>query len=89
MWGIDDDGSVWIGGLIVESSHQRTGIARAAVKTLMDRFAGQRGCPGMALSYAPDNEAARALYRSLGFTETGETMDDEVVARRPFVGLGR
>ena len=34
---------------------------------LIDRFADRPGCPGMALSYAPDNEAARALYRSLGF----------------------
>ena len=88
MWGIDDDdGSAWVGGLLVATSWQRTGIARAALEMLMDRFADQPGCPGMALSYAPDNEAARALYRSLGFEETGETVDDgaEVVARRPFV----
>ena len=89
MWGIDDDdGSAWVGGLLVATSWQRTGIARAALEVLMDRFADRPGCPGMALSYAPDNEAARALYRSLGFEETGETVDDgaEVVARRPFVG---
>jgi diamine N-acetyltransferase len=86
MWGIDDDGSAWVGGLLVEQSQQRTGIARAAVNALIDRFAGRSGCPGMALSYAPENEAARALYRSLGFVETGETVDHgaEVVARRPF-----
>ena len=87
MWGIDDeDGSAWVGGLLVDVSQQRTGVARTAVRTLIDRFAGQPGCPGLALSYAPDNKAARTLYRSLGFVETGETVDDEaeVVARRPF-----
>lgn len=37
-----------------------------------------------ALSYRPDNAAARTLYLSLGFTETDEWIDDgaEVVARR-------
>jgi diamine N-acetyltransferase len=87
MWGIDDDGSAWVGGLLVEKSHQRTGIARATLQALIDRFAGQPDCPGMSLSYAPNNEGARALYRSLGFAETGETVDDgkEVVARLPFV----
>ena len=87
MSGIDDDdGSAWIGGLLIDQSHQRTGVARATVSALIDRFAGEPGCPGMALSYAPDNAAARALYRSLGFVETGETVDDgaEVVARLPF-----
>ena len=90
MWGIDDDGSAWIGGLLVDQSQQRTGVARAAVNALVDRFAGEPRCPGIALSYAPDNEAARALYRSIGFVETGETDDDgvEVVARRPFARPG-
>jgi diamine N-acetyltransferase len=85
MWGIDDDGSAWIGGLVIDQSQQRTGVARAAISALIDRFVGEPGCPGMALSYAPDNEAACALYRSVGFVETGETADDgaEVVARRP------
>ena len=35
----------------------------------------------MALSYSPENTAARELYASLGFVETGEQEDDEVVAR--------
>ena len=55
MYGIDDDGSAWIGGLLVDQSQQRTGVARAAVSALIDRFVGEPGCPGMALSYAPDN----------------------------------
>ena len=91
MYGLDDDGSAWIGGLLVDQSQQRTGVARAVVTALIQRFVGEPGCPGMALSYAPDNVGARALYRSLGFVETGETEDDgaEVVARRPFAHPGR
>ena len=84
MWGVDDDSSRWIGGLVVDASAQRQGVARDAVQRLVERFESEPDCPAVALSYRPDNTAARALYASLGFVETGETEDDgaEVVARR-------
>ncbi|MGW0432698.1 GNAT family N-acetyltransferase [Micromonospora sp. NPDC003197] len=83
MWGIDDDGSRWIGGFVVDADAQRGGVGRAAVRQLLDRFAAEPDCPNVALSYSPENTAARALYASLGFVETGETEDDgaELVAR--------
>jgi RimJ/RimL family protein N-acetyltransferase len=43
--------------------------------------AAEPDCPNVALSYVPENKAARALYASLGFVETGELEDDEIVAR--------
>ena len=84
MWGVDDDASRWIGGLVIDSAAQRTGIARSALTMLIERFEAEPDCPGVALSYTPDNTAAKSLYASLGFRETGETVDDgvEVVARR-------
>ncbi len=84
MWGIDDDDSRWIGGLVVDVTVQRTGVARAALTALIRRFEADPACPAIALSYTPDNTAAKDLYASLGFGETGETVDDgdEVVARR-------
>jgi diamine N-acetyltransferase len=83
MTGVDDDGSRWMGGLLVDAGAQRSGIGRAAVTLLRDRLAAEPGCPNVALSYSRDNTAARALYASLGFRETGETEDDgvEIVAR--------
>lgn len=90
MWGVDDDGSRWIGGLVVDVDAQRAGVARAALRQLVDRFTADPDCPNVALSYPAENTAARALYASLGFEETGETEDDgaELVARwtRPGVG---
>jgi diamine N-acetyltransferase len=85
MWGVDEDRSRWIGGLVVDVAAQRTGVARGALRQLMERFAEEPDCPNVALSYPPANVAARALYASLGFEETGETEDDgsEVVARWP------
>ena len=81
MWGIDDDRSRWIGGVVVDAARRRTGIGRAMIGALLERLAADPDCPNVALSYAPDNKAARALYASLGFVETGEVEDDEVVAR--------
>jgi diamine N-acetyltransferase len=81
MWGVDDDGSRWIGGLVIDAAYQRQGIGHAAVRALRERLIAEPGCPNVALSYASDNVAARHLYRTLGFHETGETEDTELVAR--------
>jgi diamine N-acetyltransferase len=81
MWGVDpDDGSYWIGGLVIAEDRQRRGHGRAAVTALLEHLR-RRGAPQAALSYHADNDDARALYSSLGFRETGERADDEVVAR--------
>lgn len=85
MWGLDDDGSRWIGGLVIDVAAQRSGVASQALRLLIERFEAEPDFRGVALSYAPDNTVARHLYASLGFRETGETDDDgaEIVARRP------
>jgi diamine N-acetyltransferase len=74
------DHSFWIGGLVIDQVHQRRGYGRAAVNALIDQ-ASREGHSAIALSYQPANSPARALYSSLGFIESGETEDDEVVAR--------
>jgi diamine N-acetyltransferase len=88
IWGIDDDRSRWIGGVVVDAARQRTGIGRALVTALVERLAAEPDCPNVALSYVPENKAARALYASLGFVETGEMEDDEIVARWTRPGTG-
>jgi diamine N-acetyltransferase len=75
-----EDGSYWIGGLVIDADRQGEGSGRAAVATLLERFR-EAGAVAAALSYQPENERARALYKSLGFRETGERADGEAVAR--------
>ena len=89
MWGVDDDASRWLGGVIVDVAHQRRGIARAAITEAIEMLTAQEGCSGVALSYSHDNQAARDLYTSLGFQPTGGTTDDgaEVVSRLPLPSL--
>jgi diamine N-acetyltransferase len=90
MWAVDpDDDSHWIGGFVIDADRQGEGLGRAAVEAVLALWEGQEpslsGTPyrEAALSVAPDNETAKLLYRSLGFVETGELVDDEVVLRRP------
>lgn len=81
MWGIDpEEESVWLGGLVIDAKAQGRGVGRAAVLALIDRFTDD-GRVHVALSYSPDNEIARKLYADIGFEETGEMDDDEVIAR--------
>ncbi|GAA2217201.1 GNAT family N-acetyltransferase [Micromonospora olivasterospora] len=83
MWAVDDDASRWIGGMLVDAAEQGRGVGEAAVATLAGWLAAQPGCRAVRLSYHPDNAAAAALYTRLGFTPTGATEDDELVAELP------
>jgi diamine N-acetyltransferase len=81
MWAVDEaDGSTWLGGLVIDSAAQGRGIGRAAVLAFLERFT-ENGRTNVALSYSPENVVARKLYADLGFVETGEMADDEIVAR--------
>lgn len=81
MWAIDEkEDSVWLGGLVIDGSAQGRGYGRAAVIAFLDRFT-EGGKVNAALSYSPENTVARRLYDRIGFEETGEFEDDEIVAR--------
>jgi diamine N-acetyltransferase len=89
MWGVDpEDDSHWFGGLVIDRERQGRGLGRATVAALLRFWEQEPALSGTpytqaALSVSPDNTAARALYASLGFAETGEMTDDELVMRRP------
>lgn len=82
MWGIDDDKSCWLGGVLVDQSQQQRGYGREAVTKAVALLGEQTGSKTFALSYLPSNTVARRLYQQLGFVETGELEGDEIVARR-------
>ncbi|MER5550227.1 GNAT family N-acetyltransferase [Streptomyces sp. NPDC002793] len=79
MWARDDDGSHWIGGMLVDGHEQGRGVGRAAVHTLTGWLAEQEDCTVLRLSCDPGNTAAVQLYTSLGFRPTGEREGDEIV----------
>lgn len=82
LWAVDpEDQSCWLGGFLVDQGQQRRGYGRQAIRAAIAQLAAEHGHRNFALSYSPDNGVAKALYQSLGFAETGEEVDDEVVAR--------
>ena len=83
MWAVDEDGSRWIGGLVVHAAQQGRGVGTAAVVEAIRLLIAQDGCSGLALSVDPLNRPARSLYAGLGFVETGEAAEDgaELVGR--------
>lgn len=72
--------SLW--RLMIDKRYQGRGYGREALELAL-KFVRSLPC-GPAelcwLSFAPDNEAARRLYRSFGFRETGEKDGDELIA---------
>ncbi|MET7667220.1 GNAT family N-acetyltransferase [Micromonospora luteifusca] len=82
MWGVDDDGSHWIGGMLIDAAEQKRGVGRATVRTLAAWLGAKDGNPPVRLSYHPDNLQAAALYTSLGFHLTGAMDDEELIAEQ-------
>jgi len=81
MWAVDtDDGSCWLGGILIDKNHQRKGYGWQAIQAAIDKLAEKHGYQNFALSYSPENPT-KHLYHKLGFTETADWEDDEVVAR--------
>ncbi|WP_033320973.1 GNAT family N-acetyltransferase [Streptomyces yerevanensis] len=80
MWGLDEDGSHWIGGMLIDGAEQGKGLGRALLLTMTGWLAAQEGCWTIRLAYQPDNAVAGRLYTSLGFVPTGAVDGDEVIA---------
>ena len=90
-FGADDDwedapaiakGSYNLWRFMIDERYQRKGYGRAAMHLILDFIAGEPCGPAKYcwLSYEPENTAAKALYASFGFTETGEWDGGEVIA---------
>ena len=68
--------------LMIDKRYQKRGYGKEAIKLALD-FIRTWPCEKAEycwLSYEPDNDVARQLYRSFGFEETGEMDGDEIVA---------
>ena len=82
MWGFDpEEDAAWLGGIVIDRRHQGRGLGRAATREAMRMLHDTQGHTSFALSYQPENVSAKRTYASLGFVETGEVEDGEVVAR--------
>lgn len=73
----------WIERLMTDQRYQKQGYGRAAMLELLKILGEVAPGKEISISYDSDNDVARRLYASLGFIETGEIEDGEVVAVKP------
>lgn len=66
--------------LMVDEQYQGKGYGKSAMNWILDHYRKDERIHRFAISYEPDNDVARKLYASLGFVETGEIFEGEVVA---------
>jgi diamine N-acetyltransferase len=71
----------YISRLMVDERFQAKGYGRAAMSEVVGRLRAVPELDDIQTSYHPENRVAAALYADLGFEETGELVDGEVVVR--------
>ena len=68
---------------MIDHRFQGQGLSRPALRAAVDWIVREHGSDRVRLSVVPENDRARALYRSEGFAETGELDHGEVVMVKP------
>jgi diamine N-acetyltransferase len=67
--------------LMVDEKYQRQGYGRFGVEKMLEIFRSDERIQVVGISYEPENTAARELYASLGFVETGRMIEEEAEAQ--------
>lgn len=70
----------FIARLMVDEKHQGKDYGRFRMQQMLEIFRADERIQAVGISYEPENDVARKLYASLGFVETGEIFEGEVVA---------
>ena len=65
--------------LMIDAEHQNKGYGRAILQKIIADLKADPDCETIIIMFAPENDVARHLYSSVGFTDTGHVVDDEVV----------
>ena len=69
----------WLWRLLVDKSHQGFGVGTFALTCVIERYREQ-GLQRVLTAWHPGKGNAGDFYKRFGFTETGEKMDEEIVA---------
>lgn len=69
-----------IARLMIATEYQDNGYGSKALSLVLKELQKQKGIKKVDISYRPDNEKARKCYEKLGFIETVDVDDGEVVA---------
>nr|WP_274528691.1 GNAT family N-acetyltransferase [Paenibacillus piscarius] len=70
------DGYYWILRFMIDARFQGEGYGKAAIKEVIKMLGSREDCTQIRVSHIPINLTANKLYKSVGFTETGEFEDN-------------
>lgn len=70
----------FISRLMITSKYQRNGYARKALEIVLDDLRIKPNIEKIKIAYNPQNLKAKPLYLSVGFIETSDYLDEEIVA---------
>jgi diamine N-acetyltransferase len=76
-----DEPEYFLWRLMVAAEHQGTGIGRRAVELVTAYVRTRPGAEHLYTSYVPEDGGPGPFYHRLGFVDTGEIDDGEVVTR--------
>ena len=71
-------GGHWIYRLMIDKRHQRKGLAKQAMRLIIDEMSTSLDCRRIVAGYKPGNKSAGALYASLGFVDRGDRFGKEM-----------
>jgi len=66
--------------LMVDEKHQKKGYGHFGMEKMLEAFRTDERIKQVGISYEPYNEVACKLYAGFGFVETGEIVDEEMLA---------
>ena len=73
--------TLWV--FLIDGQYQNRGYGREALRLGFDFMREELGVREVYAGVVPENAAARHLYRSVGFVETGAAWDGMLELRRP------
>lgn len=71
--------------LMLDARHQGNGYGRQAIARLVEYVKTRPNARELLVSYQPGDGSPRDFYLKLGFQETGQVEDGEIVLRLPLV----
>lgn len=76
---LEDKNKYWVARFMIDEKYQGKGYGKEGMKQLISKIRDQEDCTRLRLAYVPENMETRKFYDSLGFQETGEWLDDEMI----------
>jgi diamine N-acetyltransferase len=83
LFGCETPDTAWVVRLMIDAAYQHRGYGRGAMHLILAELRCRLGVRRIRLSFEPENSVAEALYRSLGFHDTGLVEEGEIIYELP------